>query len=503
MDGSSTDVNKHQSRSVTHVTQLNDDCLLKIMDNLNALDLCAIKDTCQRFRNLSTYYFELTYKDSFSFGKNLCRREQMSECDATRILSHFGQYITKLILDATNMEDDVDILHIIGKYQNIKELELYQIFINTEGINEGNGLFSDLERLSIDYCFIEDDSIYDLLWNCKMLKHLEINDVEEIDGNFLAKKFGQLESLSLIDIKCFERCYINQCLKEHVNLKKVEMIKCNFTNDFMFRVISDNSVNIEEISIQLRKFTDSFQANASTLLKLNQLKRLEFNCGQKPIAEFITALANNANSSLEHLSISDTELNQDLCDALIKLRNLKTLKLISMQKTSKNFPKFLQQNFEHLEQLFIVDFATFNAQTVFEIVSNAGNLKKLFIKECRQFTGFDRKEFAHLLVCRKKCYNGSDLIVYMEKAALKTTKAIISKEILENGATYIKLRSTSDDGIQNERIISDKGKNDGYDSYEFESTSGDEDDYMQYDSNDDDNAGMFDSDSEVVDDDDD
>lgn len=479
MDGSST-VNKHQSS----VMQLNDDCLLKILDNLNALDLCAIKDTCRRFRNLSTYYFQLTCKDSFSFGKNLCHgaEDSMSEYDATSILSHFGQYITKLILSAADMDDDVDILHIIGKYENIKELELYQICINTEDMANCNDIFSHLERLSINYCYTEDDSTYELLWNCKMLKRLEINDVEEIEGSFLAEKFGQLESLSLIDIKCFERCYINKCLKEHVNLKKVEMIKCNFTNDYLFRVISDNLPNIEEISIQLRKFTDSFQTNVSTLLKLNALKRLEFNCGGKPIAEFIRSLATNA---LEHLGISDTELNKDLCDALNKLQHLKTLKLISMQKTTKNFPKFLQQNFKQLEQLFIVDFGAFNAETVFEIASNAGNLKKLLIKECSQFTGFDRNQFAHLLECRKKCYNGSDLIVYLEKAALKTTKEIISKEILENGATYIQLRSTSDAGIQNERIISDKGKNDGYDSYEFESTSGDEDDYMQYDSDND------------------
>lgn len=488
MDGSPTvsKRRKHQSS----IMQLNDDCLLKVMDNLNALDLCAIKDTCRRFKNLSTYHFQLTYKDSFSFGKNLCHGEEMSECDATIILLHFGQYITKLILSASHMEDDVDILHIIGKYENIKELEIYQKYVDTEGMNECNEIFSHLERLSINYCYTEDDSIYNFLWNCKMLKHLEIDDMDEIDGNFLAKKFGQLESLSLIDIKCFERCYINQCLKEHANLKKVEMIKCNFTNDFMFRVISDNLVNIEEISIQLRKFTDSFQTNLSTLLKLKELKRLEFNCGQKPIAEFITSLAKN---SMEHLSISDTELNKDLCAALIKLQNLKTLKLISMQKTSKNFPKFLQQNFKQLEQLFIVDFCAFNAETVFEIVSNAANLKKLFIKECSRFTGFDRDEFAQLLVSRKKCYNGSDLTVYMEKAALKTTKEIISKEILENGATYIKLRSTSDDGIQNERLISDKGKNDGYDSYEFESTSGDEDDYVQYNGK---NSDMYCSDSD-------
>lgn len=486
MDGSST-VNKHQSS----VMQLNDDCLLKIMDNLNALDLCAIKDTCRRFKNLSTYNFQLSCKDSFSFGKNICLGEDtMSECEATTILLHFGQYITKLIVRAPDMDEDVDILHVISKYQNIKELELYYLqCIHDEDLAKCNEMH--LERLSINYCYTKDESTYDLLQKCKTLKHLEINDVEEIEGSFLAKKFGQLESLSLMDIKCVERCYINKCLQEHVNLKKVEMIKCNFTNDYMFRVISDNLLNIEEISIQLRKFTDSFQTNLSTLLKLKALKRLEFNCGGKPIAEFIRSLANN---SMEHLSISDTELNKDLCDALNKLPNLKTLKLISMQKSTKNFPKSLQANFKQLVKLFIVDFCTFNAETVFEIVSDAGNLKKLIIKECSQFTGCDRNQFAHLLECRKKCYNGSDLIVYMEKAALKTTKEIISKEILENGATYIQLRSTSDAGIQNERIISDKGKNDGYDSYEFESTSGDEDNYMQYDSNSSDM--MLDSDSE-------
>lgn len=345
MDGSSKNVNKEQPS----IMQLNDDCLLQIMNNLNALDLCAVKDVCRRFRNLSTYHFQLTCKDSFSFGKNLCREDEtISDCEAKIILLHFGQHIVKLTLDSAEMDDDIDILPIIGKYENIKELELRQIYIHTEGMDACNGIFSHLERLSINFCFTEDESIYDFLWHCKSLKHLEVDDLDEIDGSFLAKEFGQLESLSLIDIKCFERFYINRCFKEHANLKKVEMIKCNFTNDFMFRVISDNLVNVEEISIQLRNFTDSFQTNLFTLLKLNGLKRLEFNCGQQPIAEFIRSLANN--SKMEHLSISDTDLNKDLCDALIKLQNLKTLKLISMQKTSKKFPKFLQQNFEQLER---------------------------------------------------------------------------------------------------------------------------------------------------------
>lgn len=459
------------------ILDLNDDCLMEIFHNLDALELCAVKDSCQRFRNLTEYHFQTIYNSKpFSFGdKDMRNRKIISQIEQEKVLKHFGKFIKKLVINAHDFQETPEqVLRIIGRTcnQNLQDFEMDSILLDDDALDKCKVLLSKLNRLSLDFCYGDEYEFSKCVEYSNSLKELQVLNVREIEGKFLTAKFWQLESLILKEIKCSNIHYIYNFFKLNTNLKRLQLIRCNFANDYIFKLIADNFVNIEEISVQLRTFSSSFEDNLSSLLKLNNLKRLEFNCGQIQITPFVNFLASK--NIIEHFSISDTELSKELCNALSQLKSLKTLKLISMRKTYKNFMKILSKSLTILEEFYVVDCNVFTVTNVHELIENAQNLSRLVIKDCKQFTPFDCNQYLQLVETRRKCYNGRQLSVYLDLPAFKACKLIIPKQTFEEAMDSIKLSSYFHDDIHLVNLISDKGRNDGYSSYEFLSSSGDE-----------------------------
>lgn len=487
-----------QSESQLSILDLNDDCLMEIFQNLNTLDLCAVKDTCRRFQNLSEYHFKTVYnRKIFSFRVNDRYKKMVSENEEQKILRHFGTHINKLIINASDFDVNAErVLDILGQnpVQNLKDFEIENLLLDENALDVCKGLLSNLERLSIDFCYGDESEFYKCVSYCGALKELQVLNLNsfEIRGKFLITKFQRLESLILREIKCFNTRYIDTFFKQNTNLKRIRLIRCNFTNDDTFKMIADNLTNIEEICIQLRYISDAFEDNLSCLLKLNNLKRLEFNCGQKNITSFVNFLAGK--NIIEHFSISDTALTKELCEALSQLKSLKILKLISMRETDKNFVNILSEHLQYLEELYIVDSNAFAVKNVKELIENAANMKRIVIKDCNQFIPFDCGQFLELCEARRKCHTGRPLTIHLELPAFNACKIVIPPEAFRNNANHIRLTSSCDNSIKIDDLISDKRKNEGYSSYEFESTSSsdedeDEDDHDHF-------PDFYDSDSE-------
>lgn len=111
--------------------------------------------------------------------------------------------------------------------------------------------------------------------------------------------------------------------------------------------------NVKEICIKIKDFTGIYPVTIGCLSKLKKLKRLEVNCNRISIAPDVNALASK--KLIEYLGITQTALNEDLCNVMSKMTTLKTIKLISSPIFFKDFTKQQTKRLNRIERLFLVD----------------------------------------------------------------------------------------------------------------------------------------------------
>lgn len=109
------------NRSHTSLTDLNDDCLLAIFENLNRIDICHVQNVCKRFDSVAETAFHSRLKRNKNWAK-IGMRESRSE--TRRILYKFGHLFEKLIINGTCDSD------ILQRLTQIKELHLQQVNID-------------------------------------------------------------------------------------------------------------------------------------------------------------------------------------------------------------------------------------------------------------------------------------------------------------------------------------------------------------------------------------
>lgn len=203
-------------------------------------------------------------------------------------------------------------------------------------------------------------------------------------------------------------------------------------------------------------FTSSFNKGLSTVSKLKRLKRLEFSCGREDITSLIHLLA--VRNTMEHLTIFEAKLNENLCVALSRLKNLKTLKLILMQNECNNFGKIFSKHLSQLKQLYIAYSDLFRLKDALEYIESAPNLVRLVIKECRQFTTIDCNAFSRIVQARKNKCSNNLLTIYLDQSALDASKNSIPDKMFQENSEYIKMVSTLQPEIQNDYFVSDLAK---------------------------------------------
>lgn len=457
---------------VPSILDLNDDCLLNILGNLDEIDLCAVDETCQRLRQLSEYYFHKWYSCKPFLFPTPKENDPRKFFEVKRILVHFGKYINKLLIAHSG---DLELIG-SGTYcnQHLHELELNDIYLHRHNLSDCQVLLSNVKRLSLKQCRGKEKNFARFLDSCNSLKELEISEIYNYCGIFLANKFGQLESIIFKKITSVSSNYVTIFFSKNFNLKKIHLIDCRFTSDDIFGKIAVYLKNIEEISIQVKNVTNSFEKNLTKLSKLPKLKRLEFNCAGHQITSAVYSLASK--NTMEHFSISDTKLNKDLCVALSKMKSLKTLKLISMQDECRNFAKLLSSNnLINLEQLYIVNSNMFTFKNTLDIVEGVPNLMRLVIKSCDKFSIVIPNEFLRLVQARRKWYSARFLTIYLDQSKLNAMKETITEGLLKENSEYIKLLSTLRPEIQNEDLICDCDDDDEWTDVEIEIGVGEED----------------------------
>lgn len=436
----------------TSILSLNDDCLLEIFKKLPVLELCNAKRICKRFNSLVDYHFMMTYK-SLSFNHQMIKEDSFTLLtlgETRNILNSFGLQIQILTVNADSFQSSnaSEVLGVINEYcgyQQLEHLKIVKFILDEQVIDVCRRLFSNVVKLTIDKCFADDKLFERLLSVCTEMRELELLRQFNIDGTCLLKTYPKLEGLILRSNDNFDPDYLKIFFTKNPQLKKAKLIGCNFVDDELFQVIADNLHELEVLAVRVVHFTTAFDQNLLNLLKLRKLKKLEFNCGLKPITEFVQGLA--MTNTIETLGISSAELHQDLCNALCILKNLRVLKLISMYEIKQNCIKELAQNLNNLKEFHIIECDGINFDDTLAFVDNAPKLEKLVVNECCNILPLNEQQFIRLVESCQRRADKLSLNFYLDRFELVNSKEKISEETLRKYSDIVKLISLNWDDV--------------------------------------------------------
>lgn len=429
--------------STTTFLQLNDDCILHIFSLLPLLDLCSVRNICTRLRSLADYYFVRMHK-VLNFGCHNIKSESnwLTQDETKTILQSFGRQIEALVMNADYFSaKPEDVLQTVSDYcdhTTLRELKLIKFSFEDVVVDNCPQLFSNLEKISIDKCFVDDRFFEKLFKKCAALQHIELIRQFNIDGTCLMHSYPTLRGFSLISNDNFDPNRVNTFFVKNPQLQVLKLIGCNFVDDEIFQKIADNLIELRTLAIRLVHVTSNFEENILHLLRLQYLRELEFNCCVQPIEHFVTGLA--MNNRIESIGISTAELTAELCSALCNLKNLQVLKLISMYDTKQTRTfRTMADKLPNLTELHVVDCEPINFDEIIEFVEKAQKLNKLVINQCCNIVPFGSEQFLQLAEACQKRYEKVQLNVHLDYEELVTTKQNVSIEMRREYSNIIQL----------------------------------------------------------------
>lgn len=224
--------------------------LSRIFDYLVIDDLCAVAETCTKFKQLSDPVF------SSKFDKLTLRARDLV---ASKAFMKFGHLITDLDVDLTEPQSDyLDfIIDICGK--NLRNLSLWMNGEGSAPLNRNTKkklmwMLSHLQRLEI-YCqkFFDSETMKDLFSSCSTLESLSINSTSIADTvwNRINVRFPQLNELKLhLNIAINDNGF-GTLLASNPSIKKLYVDECTGLSSHAINIIVHYLPGLEELTLGL------------------------------------------------------------------------------------------------------------------------------------------------------------------------------------------------------------------------------------------------------------
>lgn len=290
---------------------LDDDCLLIILEYMDVVELCDIAETCKRTQKLAQYTFRLKHK---RLNLNTIRAITLQK--TMRLLRNFGSVITslnisrKLLSPLETNKASEKLLILIGTHcgENLTELSLKNIRMTVKSMNQMEKVFGSLTSMTFEHFSFNNSDLSAL--NDK-LEVLKINYVDFMNSF----AFTPNNYKPLIDF-----------LKTANALKHLSIVQCTRLPSLILRTIGQLT-QLEELEIHLNMKTSEnvIQRNLLHWFALNKLKVLKMDCQGISPQPLLEGLAAN-NIAIEHLELIHT-MHLDYIDSVSKLKTIKILKL--------------------------------------------------------------------------------------------------------------------------------------------------------------------------------
>lgn len=365
-----------QSQSQTKLLGLNDDCLVEILNYLDAVDLCAVNQIAGRLHRIAQQVFRMhfTTLDLSHISSNVNYYE-LTLYKARNLFQCFGASIVQLKVAALafKVEKRPRVVDLIVRHcPNLKSLEFIDFQFRNSRIAHVQKFLGNLHDLTLTRCNLQ-GCLRNLFRECVQLKTLVIQTDTNLNGACLEWEFPQLESATLTMRDDISLHNFYTFLRMNPQLKSLELFHCD---DETFDPIATNLPQLERLLVEVSYFYD-YVENLKSLLRLNHLKELKLNCSLYPISTFVDALA--AKGTIEVLHISEGVLNDHLIEALSKCKRLRSLKLCSMPNVHDKFLIGLAKNLPNLNEFYIRRCQAMTNRGVLAFVEIATQLHSLSI----------------------------------------------------------------------------------------------------------------------------
>lgn len=399
--------------STVNILSLNDDCLLDIFCYLSPLDMCAVKDTCHRFRGLAEHRMEQFYKKiEFVLGN----RTRTDNSRQIKIFLKFCAVLSKLSISIGRLQSSED-GHI---YSNLRHHDDKIIYATIRKCNPKlesltltdsdfelarcrlGSIFRNLRKLKLEYLNYEyrcdirrEDTISDLLKSCTSIQELSFGGkVSSLgscyQGIFLQRKFKHLRALELYEVRQLDLNNLKLFLRYNPAVKNLALNCCVRSEELRDFNLVRHARHIEGLSIKFNESDHVTYRNRqlhwiNDLYRMDNLKYLSVDTCGSDITTFVRNMAKR--NQLIHLSLTNLlfKINEGLATSFHNMTNLKVLRLqISFYVDDNNSSLFLQTlctNLVNLEELWFDSQTT--TENVSEIVRRTANLKRLYLPYCR------------------------------------------------------------------------------------------------------------------------
>lgn len=337
------------SENKTLILDLNDDCLRCIFSYLRPNDFFTIKKTCHRFEALADEEYRRNFRDEkfvFCSAKELDNYDRHSSdilsqftMITARHIRMFGKFIRKLEMFRLNYGDWKLIFENCPKLHELVIRECNMAHFTS--IDSTTSNVNGLDCIEFDACRSIDGHIEQIFnyFNSNVKKLTVRYAYEKYDscGKFLQNYFPQLKEVMLVGFMYYRSIeHFNEFFRLNPQIEKIHCRR-NVMYENYLDGIARYCEGIESIKIgcDLYSVPESFhREKIERLSRLNKLKELCFDCNQESVNSTIEILAGS--NSLDTLGLSHGTLDMQLCRALCKMINLKTLKFVYFDKTIAN-----------------------------------------------------------------------------------------------------------------------------------------------------------------------
>lgn len=447
------------------ISDVNDHCMLKIFDYLSSIDMCAVKDTCHRFRGLAEKHMQIRYRSNELVLSDRTRTVGSNIYKQMKVFYKFCGILKHLdisVLDITwHQENDVNVFSTIRKCSpKLDSLTLTGTNFDLAR-NRLNKIFPHLRKIKLEY-FDAVEFEYDIRRE-DIIKEMykACTNVEEIyfgarvssmgcryQGIFLQQKFKKLRSLELYEVRDFDLNNLIIFLKLNPNLQRITLKQCVRLKEISYINFVKNAPNIEGISVSFNTLDHTENENtvlrgANELYKLDKLKYLAFDtCGTR-ITDFITSMAQR--DSLVYLSLTrvKAKLNEGLAESFRNMKNLKVFRLYICfyhLNTSefKDFYKILSKNLVNLVELHLSK-SRIMFQQIADIIDNSNNLKRLYLPPMHFYEELNEENYLVLAAKRYKKNATSQLTILLDSDSYATVISLIPSNVLRANSHLVKL----------------------------------------------------------------
>lgn len=433
----------------THILDVAEDCLQTILSFLPTIDLCAVKETCQRFEGLAERTFVARYRDrSFIFGPKIDDHTDRADfSEAVRVLHHFGRLIRALSVHYITEEEDSFLWEVVLiECSALSEIKVTGCALRS--MHYYRRLADTMEHLILNKCMGSDEDFCDAIYSFQNLKRLTVEYGHYgLMTGYLRRQIPNLEEITVRCVRTTVQVINNMLpffITANPQLKRIHL-NFNFVKCDILDVIATHSLGLESLSLQLNETNRTpFPEDIAKLRRLQHLRELQISCAayKESIRSPIEALADQ--NLLHTLSISDTKIDLDLWQALSKMTNLKTLKLVKMRADS-SLKKSLTTSSQKLalEHLHVIACEGIQYKHIVAIIDKFKSLLSLTFHCCCD-CDIDDTLYSQLIAARKSSGACSTLNVYLPLSVLKVAKRQAREGKSDVSTKFVQLQKIDD-----------------------------------------------------------